>query len=304
MRRALAALSLLILAAGAAALDVPFLAGRVNDEARLLDAGASSALESTLKDYETRTGRQIAVLTIPSLAGEPLEEFSLKVARTWKLGRKGKDDGVLILVARDDRKVRLEVGYGLEGALPDALAGRIIRDVMVPRFRGGAFAAGIQEGTDAVIAALDNRSFAPTPDAGFLFRRIELPSWKDVVCCLIGLLLIWRDVDEIQTTGTDLSVYLWGIFFVPLFFAPLAIRWGDEGLAIPLLIHLLGFPLGKLAMNWTDWGRRHLKRRTGPHRHEAYFFDSGSSSGGGSSGGGGFSGGGGSFGGGGASGSW
>lgn len=296
MRPALAALPFLLLAAGAAALDVPFLSGRVTDEARLLDANTSAALEQTLKAYETRTGRQIAVLTIPSLGGESLEEFSIKVARTWKLGRKGKDDGVLILIAKDDRKVRIEVGYGLEGALPDILAGRIIREVMVPRFRGGAFAAGIQEGTSAVITALDGRSGASGPSP---FRPLSLLNMADFVFILIGLGFVWTDLNEIRTTGTDLRIFIWGLLFIPIFLSPLTKVWGLAGVVIPLFGHLIGFPIGKYVMTETDWGTRYLKRRKGPHRHEAFFF--GGSSGGG---GGGFSGGGGSFGGGGASGSW
>lgn len=294
-RAALAPLALLLLSAAAAALDVPFLSGRVNDEARLLDAGASAALEAALKDYETRTGRQIAVLTIPSLAGEDLEGYSLKVARTWKLGRKGQDDGVLILVARDDRKVRIEVGYGLEGALPDVLAGRIIREVMVPRFRSGDFAAGIQEGTAAVIAAVDGRAPAPGRRLG---RSLSLLTLADGVFMLFGLGFVLWDLDEIWTEGTDISVFVLNIYFIPLMFSPLTKIWGMAGLLVPLLAHVLGFPLGKLIMNETEWGRRHQNERSGPHGHDAIFFGLGSS------GGGGFSGGGGGFGGGGASGGW
>jgi uncharacterized protein len=297
MRRgALAALSLLLLAAGAAALDVPFLSGRVNDEARLLDAGSASALESSLKDYETRTGRQIAVLTIPSLAGEDLEGYSLKVARTWKLGRKGKDDGVLILVARDDHKIRIEVGYGLEGALPDALAGRIIREGMVPRFRAGAFAAGIQEGAEAVIAALDGRAPAPRPTP---FGRIGLLTAADFLFMAMGLILILVDVNEIFMTGTDLSIYLCVGVVLALFFSPLTKIWGPDALIVTLLAHYLGFPIGKLVMNYTTWGSRYQIERAGPHHEDAIFCG-----GFGGSSGGGFSGGGGSFGGGGASGGW
>ncbi|HEX4048660.1 MAG TPA: TPM domain-containing protein, partial [Elusimicrobiota bacterium] len=165
MRRlVLAGLACAALARGAAALDVPYLTGRVNDEAHLFDANAAASLDRTLAAYEAKTGRQFVVLTLPTLGDEALEDYSIKVARAWKLGRKGKDDGILLLVARDDHKVRIEVGYGLEGDLPDVLCGRIIRDAMVPRFRTGDYAGGVTAGVNAVIGVLAG-TFSPPPDA-------------------------------------------------------------------------------------------------------------------------------------------
>ncbi|MDE2510652.1 MAG: TPM domain-containing protein, partial [Elusimicrobia bacterium] len=164
MRRlALAVLAAAAFAAPSLALDVPYLTGRVNDEAHLLDANAARDLDATLKGYEAKTGRQLVVLTLPSLDGDALEDFSIKVARAWKLGRKGQDDGILILVVRDDRKIRIEVGYGLEGTLPDILCGRIIRDEMTPRFRNGDYAGGIKAAVDAVTGVL-NGTYSPPPD--------------------------------------------------------------------------------------------------------------------------------------------
>src|SRR2546422_5764327 len=143
------------LASPAAALDVPPLTGRIVDNAHLLPADRTASLSAELATHEARTGNQVAVLTLPSLEGEPLEEFSHRVATAWKLGRKGTDNGVLILVVPNDRKVRIEVGYGLEGALTDLKSSRIIREEIVPRFRNGNFPGGIAAGVKAVLGTIE-----------------------------------------------------------------------------------------------------------------------------------------------------
>ena len=124
----LAAVVVVALASPTAALDVPPLTGRIVDHAHLLPADRAASLSAELAAHEARTGNQVALLTLPSLEGEPLEEFSHRVATTWNLGRKGTDNGVLILVVPGDRKVRIEVGYGLEGTLTDAKSSRMIRE--------------------------------------------------------------------------------------------------------------------------------------------------------------------------------
>jgi uncharacterized protein len=139
---------LTISVAGAAA--VPALRGRVNDYAQILTPEQSNALDAQLARLEQDTGHQVAVLTLPSLDGEDIEGFSIRVAENWKIGKKGFDNGVILIVAVNDRKLRLEVGYGLEGILPDLTANRIIRDYIVPLFRSGDFAAGIISGINAV----------------------------------------------------------------------------------------------------------------------------------------------------------
>ncbi|PYM56963.1 MAG: methanol dehydrogenase, partial [Candidatus Rokuibacteriota bacterium] len=139
----------------APALDVPYLAGRVNDLARVLSPAARDRLEAKLRDLEQRTGAQVAVLVIPSLEGESLEAYSVRVAQTWKLGRKGVDDGVLFLVAKNDRKMRIEVGYGLEPRLTDALSRQILDDQVRPRFRNNDFDGGIEAGVDAIGAVIE-----------------------------------------------------------------------------------------------------------------------------------------------------
>src|SRR5207249_9166701 len=121
------------------AADVPFLTGRVVDNAEILKPATREALNRTLKTHEDATGNQIAVLTIKTIDGESVEEFATKVFENWKLGKKGKDNGVLVVVVPQDRKMRIEVGYGLEGTLTDVAASRIIRNLMTPKFKAGDY---------------------------------------------------------------------------------------------------------------------------------------------------------------------
>ncbi len=304
MRRILlAALACAALALPSSARDVPFLSGRVVDEAHVLDAGTIASLDQKLKDHEAKTGHQVVVLTIASLGGEAVEDYSLKVARTWQLGRKGRNDGVLLLVARDDRKLRIEVGYGLEGSLPDALAGRIIRDEITPHFRSGDFAGGISAGVAAVLGAIDG-TYAPAPDSGTMLRDsggmgTSLPEKILISAFVFGILGVFEFVG-ILISGPGWFLYF---FLIPFWSAfPMAI-WGAQiGLDV-LIAHLLVFPILKLIVGRTAWGKSVGGSMTSS-RGSSYSGGSGWSSGGGFSDGGGFSGGGGSFGGGGSSGSW
>lgn len=136
------------------AIDVPALSGRVNDYGSMISAPQKAELEAKLQQFETAESTQIVILTVPSLNGDPIEDFSIRVAEAWKIGHKGSDNGALLIVSRDDHKVRIEVGYGLEGKLTDLLAGRIINDEIVPAFKAGQFDAGFSRGVDAIIAAV------------------------------------------------------------------------------------------------------------------------------------------------------
>jgi uncharacterized protein len=142
-------------------LSVPALRGRINDYANLLDEHQSAQLEYALQRYEAQTTNQIVLLTIPSLEGEDLEGFSVRVAETWKIGQKGKDNGVILLVTLKERKVRIEVGYGLEGVLTDAEASQIIRHVIAPAFRTGDYFGGISSGLTAIVKATKGEFQAP-----------------------------------------------------------------------------------------------------------------------------------------------
>ncbi|MDQ2646538.1 MAG: TPM domain-containing protein [Myxococcota bacterium] len=134
------------------ALTPPKLAGRVNDQAALLSPAAARSLEKKLEAHEKATGQQFALLTIKSLEGDVIEDFAVRVFESWKLGKKGKDDGLLLVVALDDRKMKIEVGYGLEGVITDAVASRVIRGTLSPAFKAKNYEAGIAQAFDALIA--------------------------------------------------------------------------------------------------------------------------------------------------------
>jgi uncharacterized protein len=159
-------LALLVCWAFAAAADVavPPLVGRVVDQTATLSSGDVATLQQTLKDFEARKGSQIAVLIVPTTAPETIEQYSLRVAEAWKIGRKKIDDGAIVVVAKDDRKLRIEVGYGLEGALTDVTSKRIIDEVITPKFKSGDFAGGISAGVDRIIRVIDGEKLpAPEP---------------------------------------------------------------------------------------------------------------------------------------------
>ena len=148
------------------ATEIPFLGGRVNDTAGILSPEMIKQVEALLKDHEDSTSNQVVVLTILSLEGEALEAYSIRVVDTWKLGQKGKDNGVLLLIVRNDRKVRIEVGRGLEGDLPDITCGLIIRKEIVPRFKQADYDGGVRAGVHAILAAIRGSYTAETSDEG------------------------------------------------------------------------------------------------------------------------------------------
>jgi uncharacterized protein len=139
-----------LLSSVAHAADVPQLRAHVNDYAKVLPPDRAQALEDRLTEYERATGHQLALLTVQSLAGDAIEDYSMRAAERWKLGRKGADDGLILVIVPSEHKMRIEVGYGLEGVIPDAIAARIVRDVLTPAFRRNDYAGGI----DAAFAVL------------------------------------------------------------------------------------------------------------------------------------------------------
>jgi uncharacterized protein len=144
-----------------AQVPVPPLTGRVIDQTGTLTTSQKAALEQTLRTFEARKGSQVAVLIVPSSAPETIEQYSLRVAEQWKLGRKKVDDGAVLVVAKDDRVLRIEVGYGLEGMLNDATSKRIISEIIVPRFQQGDFYGGITAGVDRILGVIDSE---PLPE--------------------------------------------------------------------------------------------------------------------------------------------
>ncbi|MDY6830304.1 MAG: TPM domain-containing protein [Thermodesulfobacteriota bacterium] len=149
------------------ALPVPSLQARVNDYAGMLSSQTEQQLDIMLRNFEATDSTQIVVLTIPSLEGENLEDFSIRVADEWKIGHKGKDNGAILLIAKKDRAIRIEVGYGLEGRLTDLIAGRIIRNIMAPQFRAGNIDKGVLDAVSAMIASVRGEFAAePAPEKG------------------------------------------------------------------------------------------------------------------------------------------
>jgi uncharacterized protein len=305
------ALSLIVLGAALLAVpghgkDVPFLSSRVNDLAGIIPDATRQQIEDKLKAYEAESGAQLAVLTIDSLDGEPLEGYSLRVASTWQLGQKGKDNGVLFLVAKGDRKMRIEVGYGLEGQLTDAQSVRILDNVVRPKFRAGDFGGGVSDGVDSILGTLRGQAGAipaETPSSGSVATSLSSVPWTfrlfmgGMFVVVIGVFTI---LGMFQKGGSGWFSYL---FLIPFYLTFPMVFLGLTGGLMLLATYLVGFPILKLLFHRTAWGKSYLVRHPG---WVAFAASSGSSSHGWSSGGsgGGFSGGGGSFGGGGASSSW
>jgi uncharacterized protein len=281
-------LSLCLSASGFSA-EVPYLSGRVNDYGEILSAQTVSSLEALLKAHEDSTSNQVAVLTIASLDGETIEEYSIRVVDAWKLGQKGKDNGVLLLVARDDRKVRIEVGRGLEGDLPDITCGSIIRKQILPRFKEGDYNAGVTDGIQAILSAIRGSYVAEEEGSG-----ID-DIWGRIIAGAIFLVVvgIFTVVALVTRGGGSWFLYF---FLIPFWLAfPLAILGTLAGLIV-FGMYALGFLLAKFWFIRSPAGRALQKRIGGS--------SGGWSSGGSSSSGSSFSGGGGGFSGGGASGSW
>jgi len=270
---------------------IPPLSAHVTDLTQTLSAAEKGALEAKLADWEARTTNQLAVLVVPTTQPEPIEAYSLRVAENWKIGRKGHDNGALLTVAKDDRKMRIEVGYGLEGTLTDATTRRIIAENIAPYFREGRFAAGIGAGVDRIIEVVGEGKPLPPPVSqkarpaahGFDFGTALLLLL--IVVPLIGRLL--RGLFG-RFVGSTVGAGVVG-----------AVTWLVAGsMAIAILAAIVGF----IVMIFAGAMPLIAGRRGGVFLPGG--FGGGGWSGGGGMGGGGWSGGGGTFGGGGASGGW
>ena len=276
----------LILPFLALAADIPPLKARVTDLTSTLNAQQRGALEQTLAEFEARKGAQIAVLLIPTTQPETIEQYAVRVQESWKLGRKGVDDGVLLVVAKSDRKVKIEVGYGLEGILPDAIAKRIIEDDIVPRFRENDFYGGIRAGVDRIMRVVEGEKLPPPIARSHPQAEGFNTSWIVPIFFLVviggGILrAVFGRFLGSGVIGTVAAVAGWAIL---------------GSLVAALVIGFVVFIFGLLG--GAGWG-------AGRGGWSSGGFGGGGFGGGGfSGGGGGFSGGGGSSGGGGASGSW
>jgi uncharacterized protein len=306
--RVILALLLLLLPVVLLARDVPFLSGRIVDEAGMLSPEARQRIEQKLAGFEQRTGAQVVVLTIDSLQGDPIEDFAIRVAETWKLGQQGKDNGAIFLVARDDRLMRIEVGYGLEPELTDAESGRILDNIVRPAFRNGDFGGGIEQGVDAVLAALGGAEVAAEP----AMPAVPVPTHVPAGFKLI-LFFVLATFSLVAVTAGGCQSWFLYVFLMPfyLFFGG-ALFSELSGLFIfaPLIAWVVLFPILKAFFGRKGGPRRSWPRGGGWVSGGGPFIGGGGFGGGfgggrgGGFGGGGFSGGGGRFGGGGASGSW
>lgn len=281
MRRWLAAICLAVLSFCTCALaadgfvPIPRLESRVTDLTGTLTRDQQTQLESQLASLERDKGAQLAVLLLATTQPESIEQFGIRLAEAWKIGRKGADDGILVIVARNDRAVRIEVGYGLEGAIPDAIAKRIIEERITPRFREGDFFGGLQAGTQALAGLVTGEPLPPVRQSSS-FK----PDGDMTIALLFVLAMLAR--------GARALFGLLGAFGVAALAGGLVLMivgsW-VAALMTTLVVFLIAFSRGG-GSGWHTGGR--------------------GSGGGWSSGGGGgsWSGGGGGFGGGGASGKW
>ena len=271
----------------AAAMEVPALTARVNDYAGILSPATRQQLESVLASLEQEESTQLAVLIINSLEGENLEEFSLKVVEKWKLGQKGFDNGALLFIAKDDRKLRIEVGYGLEGVLTDLTSGRIIRDIITPQFRNGHFDQGVINGVSAMIAAVHGEFSGQAVVSVSSGKQTDEEVGGFLVFLLFALFNIGKMLGRNKLLAATISAAIFpvigGLF--------LGFQWLSLLALIPV-----GFFAGFMASLFFGNVGSSSGRHSGGFR--SY------SSGGFGGGGGGFSGGGGGFGGGGSSGGW
>ncbi len=276
-RAALLAFALCLAFPAAAQVAVPPLSGRVTDQTATLTAAQQASLEQTLQAFEARKGSQIAILIVPTTAPEAIEQYALRVAEQWKLGRKKIDDGAILVVAKDDRALRIEVGYGLEGALNDATSKRIISEIITPRFKQGDFYGGIATGVDRIIRVIDGEPL-PQPEGRPPGNTADIQQYVPVIFILalvVGGVLrtVLGRFPGALATGGAVAVVAWLLVGA----VSIALVAG----VIALFFTLLGGGMGGYGIGG---------------RHGGF--------GGGGFGGGDFGGGGGGFGGGGASGRW
>jgi len=268
-------LALLLVGTAHAEVAVPPLTQRVTDLTATLDAQQAQTLDARLAALEAEKGAQLAVLIVPTTQPETIEQYGIRVVEAWKLGRKGVDDGVLLLIAKDDHSLRIEVGYGLEGALNDATANRIVEEIIVPSFKSGEFYRGIDAGVAAIIKVIDGEPL-PAPKAAASNGK--------------------QDYESLMFMGFVIAMAVGGMLRAMLGRFPAAVIVGGVLGVIAWLViasGVIALLAGLAAFVFVLFGNT-----TGG------FGGRGGGGGFGGGGGGGFSGGGGGFGGGGASGRW
>ncbi|OGT97503.1 MAG: methanol dehydrogenase [Geobacteraceae bacterium GWC2_48_7] len=287
MRRFLVILTLLLLPHMSFCLEVPQLRGHVNDYANLLSPDVSQRLEQALTEFEQSDSTQIVVLTIASLEGESLEEYSIKVAEAWRIGQAKLDNGAILLIAKQERKIRIEVGRGLEGKLTDLVSGRIIRGDISPYFKNNNYDSGITSGVSSIMQVVRGEYQAQPRDLKQGKKSTE-PVFTLLIFLLVAIVFLGSLSKFLGGAAGAAGLPLIGFLTFP-----------GLGIVVMAILGAAGFILGLLiAFIFGGGGRGFGGGFGGPFIGGGF--------GGGSSGGGfgGFSGGGGSFGGGGASGDW
>ncbi len=299
-------------AIAAPAIDVPYLTGRVVDNANILQADTRGRIAERVRAHEHKVGNQVVVLTVPSVGGASIEEYADEVFQAWKLGQKERDNGVLVVVAPGDRKMRIEVGYGLEASLTDAECGSIIRNVMTPQFKAGNYDKGIEDGITAIVdhlegtGAIPEDALAPASSQN-LFEEPDMPWTQRLLlgAFIFGIIGLFT-VIGVLTPGVGWFLY---VFLIPFWAMFPIIIIGTNATVGLLVTYLVGYPVTKLLLKRTEWYKKaaaDLKTK-GTASIGGFTMTSGGSSGSSSwssSSSSSFSGGGGSSGGGGASGSW
>ncbi len=271
------------------ALDVPALKNRVNDYAHLLSPATVSQLDNALRYFEQKESTQIVVLTVPTLEGDSLEDFSIRVAEKWKIGQKGLDNGAILLIAKKERKIRIEVGYGLEGKLTDLVSGRIIRNIILPWFKQGNFDQGVINGVGAMMDVVKGE---------FNAKTVHRPAKRGAnsVIAMIAPLAIFFGFLGIILNNKGVAAGMVGAVGSPLL-GTLLLGFSWSALIVLAIIGFFG-----------GFAASAIQMSGGPRGGGGGFFLGPGGFGGGGFGGGGFgggfSGGGGGFGGGGASGGW
>ncbi|MEI2657978.1 MAG: YgcG family protein [Nitrosomonas sp.] len=282
-------LVLLLMAAGSQAdIAIPPLKSHVTDLTSTLSTQEVVRLEQRLAAFEQKKGSQVAVLMVPTTQPETIEQYAIRVAEAWKLGRKGIDDGALLLIAKNDRGLRIEVGYGLEGVLPDAKAKRIIEEIIVPRFKTGDFTGGIHAGVDAILGLIEGEALpSPSAQRGTPHALSVDTLFNNIVFIFVGFMVFGRLFQALlgRLAGATVTSIGAGLIGWLLF----------SSIATALLIAVAAFFMGLFQQTGGGIyrnGRGHwIGHDSSGHMGRGGF-------------GGGFGGGGGGFGGGGASGRW
>lgn len=270
--------------------EIPSLKQRVTDAANLLSDSEVAFLTNQLKDLEERKGSQLAILTVSSTKPETIEQYSIRVVDQWKIGREDVDDGVLLIIAKNDRKLRIEVGYGLEGAIPDAYSKRIINNIIVPHFRDGDYYQGIEEGVEAIIGLINGEDLPEVTSTTSAQNDKTIGLFFFIGIIVLIFIVVLTKVALAKKLGnTKSNLIVLSIVFL--------VVW----LVVNFISAVFASFFALIFLNGRGSGGG---RRGGGYYGGYVGGSSGGWGGGGGFSGGGFSGGGGGFGGGGASGGW